>query len=180
MTRKERIIEPVFTSKELELIKNKGLKKEDERKLILQAQRLDDLCVEQQKGSTYLEDKLSIGKTTIQNYRKGINFISEAFICSLSKEFDVSEDYLRGNADVKKIENEKINELLGLNDNSIKNLGFVKNKEYLNLLFDSNPELLNKDVFEIEEFINKKKNDGISLEDIVDLIDSNPFVIDEE
>lgn len=55
-------------------------------------------------------------------------------------------------------------------------LGFT----YLNLLFDSNPELLNKDVFEIEEFINKKKNDGISLEDIVDLIDSNPFVIDEE
>lgn len=55
-------------------------------------------------------------------------------------------------------------------------LGFT----YLNLLFDSNPEFLNKDVFEIEEFINKKKNDGISLEDIVDLIDSNPFVIDEE
>ena len=101
---KERIIAPVATSKELELIKNKGLKKEDERKLILQAQRLDDLCVEQQKGSTYLEDKLNIGKTTIQNYRKGINFISEAFIGSLSKEFDVSEDYLRGNADVKKIE----------------------------------------------------------------------------
>lgn len=55
-------------------------------------------------------------------------------------------------------------------------LGFT----YLNLLFDSNPEFLNKDVFEIENFINKKKKDGMSLEDIVDLIDSNPFVIDEE
>lgn len=163
MNRKERIIEPVFTSKELELIKNKGLKKEDERKLILQAQRLDDLCVEQQKGSTYLEDKLNIGKTTIQNYRKGINFISEAFIGSLSKEFDVSEDYLRGNADVKKIENEKINELLGLNDNSIKNLGFVKNKEYLNLLFDNDEIelqfLLNetKKYVELSEKLNKFK-----------------------
>ena len=49
----------------------------------------------------------------------------------------------------------------------------------LNLLFDSNPFLLNKDIFEIDEFIKEKQKLGISLENIIDLIDSNPYVIDE-
>ena len=47
------------------------------------------------------------------------------------------------------------------------------------LLFDSNPWLLNKDLFEIEEFIEKKQEEGLLLEEIVDLMDSNPYVIDE-
>lgn len=49
----------------------------------------------------------------------------------------------------------------------------------LNLLFDANPFFLNKDLFEIEEFIYLKIKEGLSLEAIVDLIDSNPYAIDE-
>lgn len=49
----------------------------------------------------------------------------------------------------------------------------------LELLFDANPNLLNKDVYEIEEFINNKIN-HYSLEEIIDMIDNNPFIIDEE
>lgn len=49
----------------------------------------------------------------------------------------------------------------------------------LNLLFDSNPFLLNKDAAEIDEFINKKLSEGITLEDIVDIIESNSFELDE-
>ena len=36
-----------------------------------------------------------------------------------------------------------------------------------------------KDVFEIEDYINTKLSDGILLEDIIDEIESNPYIIDE-
>lgn len=49
----------------------------------------------------------------------------------------------------------------------------------INLLFDSNPYLLNKDVFEIREYIDTREKNGMSLEDIVDEFESNPYIIDE-
>ena len=49
----------------------------------------------------------------------------------------------------------------------------------LNLLFDSNPFLLNKDSFEIDDYITKKQKQGESLIDILDEIESNPYIIDE-
>lgn len=44
----------------------------------------------------------------------------------------------------------------------------------INLLFDSNPYFLNIDAYEIDEFI--KEN---SVSDIVSLLETNPFIIDE-
>lgn len=56
----------------------------------------------------------------------------------------------------------------------------VKNKfDCINLLLDSNPFILNKDDFEIENYINNKLTEGLSLEDIVDELDSNPYLFDE-
>ena len=49
----------------------------------------------------------------------------------------------------------------------------------LNLMFDSYPNFLNKDKFEIEDYVNMKLNEGILLEDIVDELDNNPMIIDE-
>ena len=49
----------------------------------------------------------------------------------------------------------------------------------LNLLFDSNPYLLNKDAFEIDSFIKEKLKLGFKLESIIDLIDSDPFITQE-
>lgn len=46
----------------------------------------------------------------------------------------------------------------------------------LNIVFDSYPYLLNKDVFEIEEYLDKKEG---NLEDIIDELESNPYLIDE-
>jgi len=54
------------------------------------------------------------------------------------------------------------------------------NLKTLNILFDTNPWLLNKDVFEIDNYINKKINHGYILEEIILNIDNNPFIIDEE
>lgn len=57
----------------------------------------------------------------------------------------------------------------------LKDLGF----EYLNLLFDGNPNILNLDDFEIKNYINKRKNNGELLEDIVDDMISNLFIFEE-
>lgn len=49
----------------------------------------------------------------------------------------------------------------------------------LNILFDSNPYILNLEVFEIEEYINKKQEKGIPLEAIIDELDSTPYLFSE-
>jgi len=49
----------------------------------------------------------------------------------------------------------------------------------LHILFDSNPYILNLDAFEIENYINDKINEGYSLEDIVDELDSDPSLFNE-
>lgn len=49
----------------------------------------------------------------------------------------------------------------------------------LNLFFDSNAFFLNKDVFEIDDYINSELSKGISIEEIVDNLESNPYIIDE-
>ena len=50
----------------------------------------------------------------------------------------------------------------------------------INLLFDSNPFILNKEVFEIKDYVSKRIDFGMSLEDIVDEIECNPYIIDED
>ena len=50
----------------------------------------------------------------------------------------------------------------------------------INLLFDSNPFLLNKDAYEIDDYIKKQLLKGKSLENIVGELESNPYIIDED
>lgn len=49
----------------------------------------------------------------------------------------------------------------------------------LDVLFDANPYILNLDVFEIEKYINTRLNNGELLEDIIDDLDSNPYLFNE-
>lgn len=111
------------------------------------------------------------------------------------------KDFIREEDQEDMINNIQLLENIGCDKNSIKNiivgnpsflqrsysdvyklisylqqLGFT----YINLLLDSYPSFLNKDAFEIRDFINRKLSDGESLEDIIDEIDSNPMIIDEE
>ncbi len=50
--------------------------------------------------------------------------------------------------------------------------------EDLDVVFDSYPYLLSKNDFEIEKFINDKVKDGYDFLDIVDELESTPYVID--
>ena len=54
-------------------------------------------------------------------------------------------------------------------------LGF----DTLNILFDSNPYILNLEIFEIDNYINKRKSLGEKIEDIIDDLDSNPYMFNE-
>ena len=49
----------------------------------------------------------------------------------------------------------------------------------LNLLYDSYPMFLNKDVMEIKDYIESKMKNNISLDDIIDELESNPLLIEE-
>lgn len=59
--------------------------------------------------------------------------------------------------------------------NYLNKIGF----KTLRILFDSNPAILNLDVFEIRDYINERMENGESLEDIVDDLDSNTYLFNE-
>ena len=61
---------------------------------------------------------------------------------------------------------------------SIYSLSIENIKEKLEF-YDSNPYILNLEVFEIEKYINTRKNNGELLEDIIDDLDSNPYLFNE-
>ena len=110
------------------------------------------------------------------------------------------------NKDILSLDNEEIRNIISIlkyincSDSEIRNI-LVTNPNYLsrcysdvidlinkfkslniddlNELFNSNPHLLNKDVFEIEDYINNEISNGKKLDDIIDELVSNPFIIDE-
>ena len=58
---------------------------------------------------------------------------------------------------------------------TLSNYGF----NTLNVLFDANPYILNLDSLEIDNYINNRLNNNELLEDIVDELDSNPYLFNE-
>ena len=55
------------------------------------------------------------------------------------------------------------------------NLGFT----CLNILFDSNPYILNLEPFEIKRYIEERIKNGEDIEQIIDDLDSNPYLFSE-
>ena len=52
------------------------------------------------------------------------------------------------------------------------------NFSLLNILFDSNPYILNLEPYEIENYINERKKEE-KIEDIIDDLESNPYLFNE-
>ena len=59
--------------------------------------------------------------------------------------------------------------------NCLKKHGFT----LLNILFESNPYILNLDPFEIDNYINDRINNGEDVASIIDDLDSNPYLFNE-
>ena len=108
-----------------------------------------------------------------------------------------SEIKLMSNKNIK--EKKVILEEIGLNQNQIRNvissnplclsrtnneiidlIKYLYNNEFdgLDILFDSNPYILNLEPFEIDNYINKRKKQDL-LEFIIDDLDSNPVIFNE-
>ena len=122
--------------------------------------------------------ELGIRDIDINNIKKFINEDNiEDFnkIIILLKNLNCSESMIRnivvGNPFIMNSTYEDILELT----NYLISVGF-KN---LNLLYDSYPMFLNKDVMEIKDYIESKVKNNISLEDIIDELESNPLLIEE-
>lgn len=49
----------------------------------------------------------------------------------------------------------------------------------LNILFDSNPYILNLQPYEIKKYIDEKISNSNQLDDIIDELDSNPYLFNE-
>jgi len=60
-------------------------------------------------------------------------------------------------------------------------INYLENKGFdsLNILFDSNPYILNLEDFEIENYINNRISSGEAIDDIIDDLDSNPILFSE-
>ena len=68
-----------------------------------------------------------------------------------------------------------------VNDDVLNLISYLKYIGFSNLndLFDSNPFILNLFSYEIKDYINKRVKNKELLEDIVDDLESNPFLFDE-
>lgn len=122
--------------------------------------------------------ELGIRDIDINNIKEFINEDNlEDFnkIIALLKNLNCSDAMIRnivvGNPFIMNSDYEDILELT----NYLISVGF-KN---LNLLYDSYPMFLQKDVMEIKDYIENKIKNNNSLEDIVDDLESNPLLIEE-
>ena len=59
--------------------------------------------------------------------------------------------------------------------NTLKKYGF----NTINILLDSNPYILNLDSYEIKDYIESRINNKDNIEDIIDELDSNPYLFNE-
>ena len=67
------------------------------------------------------------------------------------------------------------------NGEIIKLLSFLTEMGFtsLNVLFDSNPYILNLEQFEIKNYINNRVSKGETIDEIIDDLDSNPYLFQE-
>ena len=67
------------------------------------------------------------------------------------------------------------------NEGIIKLIKYLTDKGFtwLNILFDSNPYILNLEPFEIDNYIKDRLSIGDNIADIIDDLDSNPYLFNQ-
>ena len=125
--------------------------------------------------------RMGISENTIKNMLELVPYISEMS----EKEIKEKEIILKKiNCDENQIINIISSNPMYLdrtNDEVLRLISKLKSYGFsmLNILFDSNPYILNLEVFEIENYINGRLDSGEELEDIIDNLDSNPVLFNE-
>lgn len=126
-------------------------------------QELYNLEIDENTLLTMVEMNPEIKKLTNEEILDKVNLL-EIINCNKRQIKNIISSnslYLtRLNTDIKKL----INYLLSI--------GFKD----LNILFEANPYILNLDEFEVKDYIDKKIKSGELLSNIVDDLDSNPYL----
>ena len=126
-------------------------------------------------------------------YNIGISEVTIKSMLEINPELvDISSDEI--------IEKENILRNIKCNDTQVRNIissnpmfltrtnsDIIKLLEYLtklgfntlNILFDSNPYILNFESYEIENYIKRRNSSGDDIQDIIDDLDSNPYLFNE-
>ena len=126
-------------------------------------------------------------------YNIGISEVTIKSMLEINPELvDISSDEI--------IEKENILRDIKCNDTQVRNIissnpmfltrtnsDIIKLLEYLtklgfntlNILFDSNPYILNFESYEIENYIKRRNSSGDDIQDIIDDLDSNPYLFNE-
>ena len=125
--------------------------------------------------------ELGINDSDIKNMLEQVPSIMDMSSSEVCEKIDILKYVMCNDRQIKDIISSNPYYLDRINGDVLKLINYLQMLGFsnLNLLFDSNPYFLNYDVFEIEEYVNKRRNDGMDIIDIVDEIDSNPYIIDE-
>lgn len=123
-----------------ENINNSKYDNETKDLLRKQTERLNQLMEEKQISQIELSKKIGVASGSISNYSNGTRLISVDILPKLAKALGTSTDYLLGVSDVKHYSNNELNDLFGLNDESIENLTTLPSniKNNINMLFSGN------------------------------------------
>ena len=94
---------------------------------------------------------------------------------NILKNIDCTDNEIRNIFSTNSLFLTKSNRDIILLINKLNSLGF----NTLNILFDSNPFILNLDSYEIDDYIKNRLNNNESLENIVDELESNTFLFND-
>ena len=124
---------------------------------------------------------IGISETTIKNMLEINQEIKELPQEEIKEKVVILKSLNCANNQIINIIGSNPNYLTKTNEEIINLINFLMNYglKCLNILFDSNPYILNLEPFEIEEYINNRKTNGEKIEDIIDDLDSNPHLFNE-
>ena len=124
---------------------------------------------------------IGISETTIKNMLEINQEIKELPQEKIKEKVVILNSINCDNNQIINIISSNPNYLTKTNEEIINLINFLMNYglKCLNILFDSNPYILNLEPFEIEEYINNRKINGEKIEDIIDDLDSNPHLFNE-
>lgn len=156
--RKKREITPTDSQTIIDNVKESPYSEADKEKLKLQALRINSEMVNQQIGIPELVEVSGISQGAIGQYKTGKVLIKEDLLQPICDALNVSKNYLRGLSDAKKYENEELNKMFGLSDESILNIKYLKNKDVLNYIFENDDIDIDYLLLETKNYINASKN----------------------
>lgn len=129
-------------------------------------EELYDLGISEFTIKSMLELYPNIKEFTVEEIRKKIEYLKK-LNCSKNQIINIISSnpfYL-----------DRTNDEIILLINKLNDLHF----NTLNILFDSNPFILNLEPFEIDNYLNNRMNNNEKIEEIIDDLESNPYLFFE-